>query len=328
MLFRSIFRLESSDTSEKILPRAQQIVGSIVALYVGLTAICAIAYWAYGMPGAHAIAHAMTTIATGGYSTSDASLGNWSRPAIQYAAVIFMALSSLPFALYLQAIAGKPRTLFRDAQVRGFFLVAAILIVTLLVYQTLTGVDTGESAFRAAAFNGMSILTGTGYATTDYNAWGSFAVAVFFFAMFIGGCAGSTSCGIKIFRFQIIEAAARTHVRRMVHPHGVFTARYNNRAVPLDAISSVMSFFFLFMALFAIMAIALSLLGLDTITAWSSAATALSNVGPGLGETVGPSGSFAPLPDAAKWILCGGMLLGRLELFTVLVLFLPSFWRQ
>ncbi len=323
-----IFRLESSDTSEKILPRAQQIVGSILALYVTLTAICAAAYWSFGMPGAHALAHAMTTIATGGYSTSDASLGNWARPAIQYTAVVFMLLSSLPFALYLQALGGKPSLLIRDHQVRGFFMAIALLVGALILHQVLTGVDTGESAFRAAVFNGVSVMTGTGYATTNYDAWGGFAVTLFFFAMFIGGCAGSTSCGIKIFRFQVIEAAARTHVRRMVHPHGMFTARYNRRTVPLDVISSVMSFFFLFMALFALMAITLSLMGLDTITALSSAATALANVGPGLGDTVGPTGSFATLPDGAKWVLSAGMLLGRLELFTVLVLFLPSFWRQ
>ncbi len=323
-----IFRLESSDTSEKILPRAQAIVGSIVALYVGLTAICAACYWLFGMPFAHAVAHAMTTIATGGYSTSDLSLARWDAPGVQYTSVVFMLLASLPFALYLQALAGKPGIVVRDAQVRGFFMVAALVTGVLAAYLITANLMSGEAAFRAAAFNGISILTGTGYATHDYHAWGTFSVGVFFFAMFIGGCAGSTSCGIKIFRFQVIEAAARTHVQRIVHPHGVFTARYNRRPVPREVISSVMSFVFLFLSLFALMAIALSLLGLDSITAWSSAATALANVGPGLGPTVGPAGSFQTLPDAAKWILSAGMLLGRLELFTVLVLFLPSFWRQ
>ena len=323
-----IFKLESSDTSEKILPRAQAIVGSIVALYVGLTAICAFSYWYFGMPFAHAVAHSMTTIATGGFSTSDLSLGRWDLPGIQYTSVLFMVLASLPFALYLQALAGKPRVLWRDAQVRGFFMVVIIITAVLVTYLTVTNLLTGEAALRAAMFNGISILTGTGYATHDYHAWGTFAVGIFFFTIFIGGCAGSTSCGIKIFRFQVIEAAARTHVQRIVHPHGVFTARYNGRPVPGEVISSVMSFLFLFLSLFALMAVALSLLGLDSITAWSASATALANVGPGLGPVVGPAGSFESLPIAAKWILAGGMLLGRLELFTVLVLFLPSFWRH
>jgi len=323
-----IFRLESSDTSEKILPRAQAIVGSIVALYVGLTAICAAFYWIFGMPFAHAVAHSMTTIATGGYSTSDLSIGRWETPGIQYTSVVFMILASLPFALYLQTLPGKPWAIFRDAQVKGFLLVASLITAVLMSYLIVSGLYAGETAFRAAIFNGVSILTGTGYATADYHAWGTFSVGVFFFTIFIGGCAGSTSCGIKIFRFQVIEAAARTHVQRIVHPHGVFTARYNRRPVPPEVISSVLSFLFLFLSLFALMAIALSLLGLDSLTAWSAAGTALANVGPGLGPVVGPAGSFASLPDSAKWILSAGMLLGRLELFTVLVLFLPSFWRQ
>jgi len=323
-----IFRLESSDTSEKILPRAQAIVGSIVALYVGLTAICAASYWTFGMPFAHAVAHSMTTIATGGFSTSDLSIGRWETQGIQYTSVLFMILASLPFALYLQNLPGKPWAIFRDAQVKGFFFVAALITAVLMTYLIISGLYTGETAFRAAIFNGVSILTGTGYATADYHAWGTFSVGVFFFTIFIGGCAGSTSCGIKIFRFQVIEAAARTHVQRIVHPHGVFTARYNRRPVPPEVISSVLSFLFLFLSLFALMAIMLSLVGLDSLTAWSAAGTALANVGPGLGPVVGPAGSFASLPDSAKWILAAGMLLGRLELFTVLVLFLPSFWRQ
>ncbi len=323
-----IFRLESSDTSEKILPRAQAIVGSIVALYVGLTAVCAFSYWIFGMPVAHAVAHSMTTVATGGFSTSDLSLGRWETPGIQYTSVVFMILASLPFALYLQSLPGKPWAVFRDAQVRGFFLIVAIVTTVLMTYLMITGLHTGESAFRAAVFNGVSVLTGTGYATHDYHAWGTFSVGVFFFTMFIGGCAGSTSCGIKIFRFQVIEAAARTHVQRIVHPHGVFTARYNGRPLPREVVSSVLSFLFLFLSIFAVMAIALSMIGLDPLTAWSAAGTALANVGPGLGPTVGPAGSFQPLPDPAKWILSAGMLLGRLELFTVLVLFLPRFWRH
>lgn len=323
-----MFRMESSDTSEKILPRAQQIVGSIVLLYAGLTFVCGLGYWIFGMPPAHAVAHAMTTVATGGFSTSDNSLGNWATPGIQYTSVVFMLLSSLPFVLYLQAFPTRFSVVTKDAQVRGFFFVAALLVTALVLVQLLGGIAFSEEAFRHAAFNGISILTGTGYATTDYNIWGPFAVAILFFAMFIGGCAGSTSCGIKVFRFQVIEAVARAHVERTIHPHGVFTPRYNGRPVPVSVSASVMSFFFLFMVIFAGTATLLSLLGLDSLTAWSAAGTALANVGPGLGDVIGPAGSFATLPDSAKVTLSIAMLLGRLELFTVLVLFLPSFWRS
>ncbi len=323
-----IFRLESSDTSEKILPRAQQISRSILALYLALTAFCALGYWYFGMPPAHAIAHAMTTIPSGGFSTSDLSLGNWPTAGVQYTAILFMTLSSLPFVVYLQALPRRPGIFFRDSQVRGFLFIAAVIIVVLTTYLAVTGLYSGEPAIRAAAFTGISVLSGTGFATEDYNLWGGFAVAVLFFTMFIGGCTGSACGGIKIFRFQVIEAAVRAHLRSVIHPHGVFKARYNGRTVPLEAISSVMSFMFMFLVLFAIMSIALSLMGLDTITAVSSIITAMANVGPGLGETVGPAGTFATLPDGAKWIMSAGMLLGRLELFTVLVLFLPSFWRR
>ena len=184
-----------------------------------------------------------------------------------------------------------------------------------------------EQAFREVLFNVTSIMTGTGYVTTDYGLWGPFAVMAFFCVMFVGGCAGSTSCGIKIFRFQIIYGTFIAQIQRMIHPSGVFATKYNGRVVSDDVTSSVMSFFFLFFVCFALLTYALSALGLEPLTALSAAETAIANVGPGLGDIIGPSGTFAPLPDTAKWLLSLGMLLGRLELFTVLVLFLPNFWR-
>ena len=322
-----LFRMESSDTSEKILPRAAQIVGAIAALYFCLTALCAVAMWVAGMTPFEAVAHAMTTIATGGFSTSDASIGHFNSAAIDYVVIIFMLAGSLPFVLYLQAVRGRSRALFGDSQVRWFFAITAIAVAVMVLWQWL-GNDVGAAdALRYASFNVVSILTGTGYATADYMAWGGFAVAVFFFIMFIGGCAGSTSCGIKIFRIQVLFAATVIQMKRLLQPHGVFTPRYNGKPLQESVIASVMSFLFLFAICFGVLAFGLSALGLDFLTAISGAATAMANVGPALGDTIGPTGNFQSLPDAAKWLLSLGMLLGRLELFTVLVLFSPAFWR-
>ncbi len=322
-----LFRLESSEASEKILPRATEIAGSITLVYVSFSILCMLCYWAAGMSSFDAIAHAMTTIATGGFSTSDQSIGGFDNAAVDAAAVVFMVMGSLPFLLYFQVLQGKPKPLLQNSQVQWFVGIAVILVTIMTVYQISIGANEGWKALRYASFNVISIMTGTGYATTDYGAWGPFAVMAFFFIMFIGGCAGSTSCGIKIFRFQVIYAAGWQQIRRMVHPHGVFSPKYNGRLISNDVISSVMSFFFLFFLCFTVVAIALSALGLEPLTALSAAGSAIANVGPGLGNVVGPTGTFAPLPDMAKWLLCFAMLLGRLELFTVLVLFAPSFWR-
>lgn len=324
-----LFRLESSDTSQKIQPRATQIAGSITILYVVLSMICVGAYAMAGMEPFDAVTHAMTTIATGGYSTRDNSLGYFDKVSIEVICIVFMLIGSLPFVLYLQAIRGRVKNLLFDSQVHWFLGTLAILVLLLALYQIrfLEGVSFGE-ALRKSAFNVVSIMTGTGYATDDYMQWGTFAAIAFFCAMFIGGCAGSTTCGLKIFRFQVIFAALKVQIRRMIHPHGVFHPKYNGQKINEDVISSVASYFFLFFVSFSALAIGLSLVGLDTITAFSSAGTAIANVGPGLGPEVGPASTFTDLPPAAKWLMSFGMLLGRLELFTVLVMFTPGFWKM
>jgi len=323
-----LFRMESSEPSEKVLPRTAQIAGTISIIYLSLSLLCAFVYWAAGMPAFEAAAHAMTTIATGGFSTSDLSLGVYDSALIDYTAVAFMIVGSLPFLLYFQVLRGRPLALWRDSQVRWFFAILATAVGGMTVYQISGNGMEAAQAFRFTAFNVTSILTGTGYATDDYSQWGGFAVVLFFFVMFIGGCAGSTSCGIKIFRFQVLYAAARTQMSRLLQPHGVFVATFNRRPIPEGVMDSVMSFFFLFILSFAVIAVLLSLMGLDFITAVSGAGTAIANVGPGLGDVIGPSGTFAPLPDMAKWLLAAGMLLGRLELLTVMVLFTRTFWRS
>jgi len=323
-----LFRMESSDTSDKVMPRAAQIVTAIAFIYVGLTLICALLYWLFGMTGFDAMAHAMTTIATGGFSTHDASFGYFNSARIDAVATVFMIVGGLPFVLYLQALRGRPGSLLRDGQVRWFLTITALAVMAML--WSLMGDDpsTAPSAFRRAAFNVVSVITGTGFATEDFSNWGPFAVALLFFLMFVGGCAGSTTCGIKVFRFQVLSATARCQMRRLLQPHGVFIPYYNKRPISDEVAASVMGFFFLYVIAFALIAIGLGMMDLDFVTATSGAATAISNVGPGLGPIIGPSGSFALLPDGAKWLLSFGMLLGRLELFTVLVLFLPSFWRS
>ena len=322
-----LFRMESSDTTEKVLPRAAQISMAIGAIYFILTSICAVAYWAAGMPGFDAIAHAMTTIATGGFSTSDDSLAAFATPGIEWIAVVFMILGSLPFVLYLQVVRGRPMSLFRDSQVRWFLALAlALVIIVILILSISQGVSSSQS-LRLSAFNTISILTGTGYSTAAFDNWGPLALTIFFLIMFIGGCAGSTTCGIKIFRFQILYETATTQIRRLVQPHGVFIPYYNRSPITDDVAMSVMSFFFFYVLVYVVLALGLSLLGLDFLTALSGAATAISNVGPGLGPVIGPNGTFTSLPDSAKWLLSAGMLLGRLELFTILVLFAPAFWK-
>jgi trk system potassium uptake protein len=323
-----LVRTESSDLSEKILPRAAQIASAIGLIYFGLTFICATLYYLAGMTPFEAAAHAMTTLATGGYSTRDASFAGFDNAAIDAVAIVFMCLGALPFVLYIQAINGQLRPLFTDAQVRWFFGIVIVFVLTITAWLVIVKGTAPLDALRHAAFNIVSLITTTGYASTDYALWGPFPVAALFFLMAVGGCTGSTAGGIKIFRFTVLHAIARNQFARLVHPHGVFVPLFNGRPLPEAAAISVMAFVFMYGLSFSIVAIALSAFGLDYLTAMSSSITALANVGPGLGPIVGPIGNFSTLPDAAKWILSFAMLLGRLELFTVLVLLTPAFWRN
>ncbi|MEM9013017.1 MAG: TrkH family potassium uptake protein [Pseudomonadota bacterium] len=322
-----IFRSEGFDTFGKILPRAAEIAGSIAYIYVGLTLICMFAYSFAGLAPFDAVVHAMTTIATGGFSNHDASFA--ALPAAsEYVGAVFMMLASLPFVRYVQLTAGTARPLFEDSQIRLFLVVALTVVAALAAWQALVSGAAFEPAFRKALFNGVSILTGTGYASANYGGWGALPVVLFFLIGLVGGCAGSTTCSIKIFRFQILAAAIATQVRRIHVPSGVFTPRYEGRPVSEDVMSSVMAFFVLFALSLAVLSIALGMMGLSTITALSGAATALANVGPGLGPEIGPTGNFSSLPDSAKWLLAAAMLIGRLELMSVYVLFTVAFWRR
>lgn len=324
-----LFKVEAFDTTEKVLPSAAQLGGALTSFYLAATFAVALSLWSVGMSAFDAANHAMTSIATGGFSTRDASVGGFSSAAIDYIIGISMIVGSLPFVLYLHVFRGKVTPLFSDSQVRAFFGIVGALIIVLTLYQSTHGVNgTLADQFRFAFFNVISILTGTGYTNHEYDLWGPFAVTAFFFIMFIGGCAGSTSCGIKIFRFQVVYEVAAVHLKNLIFPHGSFTPRYRRRPLPDMIAASVMSFMVLFFFSFLVIAALLNLLGLDDLTALSAAGSAIANVGPGLGPIIGPAGTYASLPGSAKWLLSFAMLLGRLELFTVLVLFTPAFWRR
>jgi len=321
-----IFKSEAFDTMGKILPRAGEIAQQISVIYLGLTVTCAVTYVALGMETFEAIVHSMTTVSTGGFSTSDASFGAFQGP-MEYAASVFMIFASLPFVRYVQMIAGSARPLFVDTQVRAYLTTILILTFFFAVYRLVVNGDHLEHGFREAIFNVTSIISGTGYASVDYQEWGAIAVVVFFFIGLIGGCAGSTACSIKIFRYQLLMASISTQLRRLYAPHGIFEPRYEGRKVSEEVLSSVMAFFVMFFVSLGIVSMLLALTGLDFVTAVSGAATALANIGPGLGAEIGPAGTFTNLNDTAKWILTVSMLVGRLELMAVFVLFTARFWR-
>lgn len=322
-----LFRSESFDISGDILPRAAEAARAVSTLYLSLTLACLLAYSAAGMTPFDALCHAMTTIATGGLANYDASFGAF-PPAVQWVGALFMALAALPFIKLVQVARGRMIPLWRDPQARAFFGILLGVASALALWRIGTEDIAVERAFRSALFNAASMMTGTGYASEDYQLWGSFAVALFFTLSLIGGCAGSTACSAKVFRFQILYSALLVQIRRIHTPHGVFPLRYDNRPVEAEVLSSVMGFFFVFVVAISILAMLLSMFGLSTITSISGAVAVMTNVGPGLGPEIGPAGNFAGLPDGAKWLLAIGMLLGRLECLSVLVLFAPRFWAR
>jgi trk system potassium uptake protein TrkH len=322
-----MFKVEAFETEGKMLATAAALSARISIVMVTFTMLLILSLWACGMTVLEATVHAMTTIATGGYSTSDASVGHFDSPAIDGIITVGMVAGGIPFVFYVKLLHGNARTLVRDTQVRWYLLILIVVTLAIAAWLWSHGDFSAGSALRYASFNVVSIMTGTGYASADYELWGTFPAGVFFFLMFVGGCYGSTACGIKIFRFQILFSATVAHIRRLVQPHGIFTPKFNHNPITDDVINSVLGYFMIFGATFVAITVGLTLLGLDLVTATSGAGTALSNVGPGLGPIIGPAGNFQSLPDTAKWLLVVGMLIGRLEVFTIFVLFNPGFWR-
>jgi trk system potassium uptake protein TrkH len=321
-----IFRSEAFDTLGKILPRAGQIAFSLTGIYMVLSFLCFMAYVFTGMAAFDAAVHAMTTVSTGGMANTDSSFGAYGAGA-HYVAVLFMVLAALPFIRFVQVANGSGWPLLRDTQVQAFLLVILVFVLTLTFWLAAQHAGTLEQAFREVLFNVVSIMTGTGYSSADFDTWGALAMTMFFVLGLIGGCSGSTSCSVKIFRYQLLFSAISAEVKRLHSPNRVFTPRYEGRAVSIEVMDSVMAFFMLFYLTLAVVAILLVLIGLEPIVAISGAAAALANIGPGLGEEIGPAGNFAGLPEAAKWVLTLAMLIGRLELMSVFVLFTAAFWR-
>ena len=324
-----LFKMEGPDTTEKILPRTIEVATIIISTYFSLTLLCGFFYWIFGMSIFDSISHAMTTIATGGFSTHNDSIGFFKSSNIEIIASIFIVLGSIPFISYLKFIKGNNKIFFKDVQIKGLIYLIVISVLIMFVYLLFINY---ESSFlekiRISSFNVISILSGTGYVTDDFGLWGKFSLIFFLFLMFIGGCAGSTACGIKIFRLQMLVIFLKNQIKKLIYPNSIIINKYNNQKISDPFINSVLIFIFSFLFIFLIIAMLLSISGLDFLSAISGAASAISNVGPGLGDMIGPNGNYKAIPDVSKWILSIGMLLGRLELFAVLVLFFPSFWRN
>ena len=323
-----LFKISSNDASEKILPKSKEIALSLILIYSGLTFICSIFYKIFGMNYFDSITHAMTTIATGGFSNYNESIGHFNSATIEITAIIFIILGSIPFIAYIKFLNGNKRIFISDSQIRTFIKIIIVSIIILFFYLAFQNKNFSEINLRSISFNVVSILTGTGYVTQQFDNWGSFSLIFFLILMFIGGCAGSTACGIKIFRVQILYLFLVNQLKKIIYPRGIFVIKYDSNNVDDKFMSSIISFIYLYIIIFFFITALLSLSGLDFVTSISAAATSISNVGPGLGTIIGPNGNFSQLPDFSKWVLSFGMILGRLELFAILVLFLPSFWQK
>lgn len=318
----------SISDDDKAVPRTITLIYSICALYLFISVVCTICYMLVGLEVFDAIAHAMTTISTGGFSTYDDSFGHFKTAGPSIIAVIFMTLSGMPFVLFLRAVRGNLRPLYKDEQVRWYLsIIIGAVIITILFLVLQDSMPFGR-ALRYALFNVVSIISGTGYHISNTAAWNGFSLDILFFLMVLGGCAGSTTCGIRVFRLQVLYAVIVEQMKKLIFPNGVFVVTFNGKRLPASVPSAVMGFLFVYALAFTGLTLALALTGLDVITSISGAAAALSNVGPGFGDVIGPGMTYKPLSDCAKWLLCFGMYLGRLEIFSFLVLLSPHFWRR
>ncbi len=322
-----LFHLEGDDPYDKFLPKISSVVTKIVIVYCALTSLLVILYFSNGMTLFDAVAHSFSTISTGGFSTHDDSFAYFQSNSILNIAIVFMVIGSIPFLLLAQTTLTN-YALFKDHQVRILILIL-ILAITLIYYFAKPYIE-GSTLHQLStiSFNTISIISGTGYVSANYEEWGNYASVLFLLLMFIGGCAGSTTGGLKVFRFQILFKYIHLHLIKMLQPHMVLTAKFNGKKVPESTYDSVMTFFFIYIITFAISALLLSFSGLDFLTCFSASASAISNVGPGLGDIIGPDGNYSSLSNYAKIILLSTMFLGRLEMLTIFVLFLPSFWKN
>ena len=323
-----LLKISSGDSSEKILPKTKQISLRLVIIYFSLTLLCAFFYKVCGMNFFDSLTHSMTTIATGGFSNYNQSIGFFESAKIEYVSIVFIILGSIPFISYIKFLSGNKKIIFRDEQIKLFFKLIFFSILILFIYLAIVNKSIFEIQLRSIIFNVISILTGTGYVTKEFDQWGNFPLIFFLLLMFIGGCAGSTTCGIKVFRVHMLYFFLKNQLLKIIYPRAIINLKYNNDIVQDKLIASIISFIYLYIIIFFVISALLTLTGLNFITAVSGAASSISNVGPGLGNEIGPNSNYANLPAISKWILSAGMILGRLEIFAILVIFLPSFWRN
>ena len=320
-----LFRTESSDQDDKELKNAALFASATAWVYISLTLTAALVYAWGGMNVFDASVHALTSLSSGGFSNYDASFGHFQSPFLQWAATFFMLCAGLPFVWFIRA--ARVRSL-RSEQVHVYLVMLMIVIFLLTAWLVLVkDFDTAE-ALRLVAFNVVSAVTTTGYATTDYTTWGSAAVVVFFLLTASGGCTGSTSGGAKMMRWIILARSLKRQISQIRFPHGIYTLRYEGKKLSDGALDGVISFFMFYIFTVGALAVVLNMIGLDFTTAVTGALTAVANVGPGAGDIIGPAGNFASLPESAKWVLVFGMYVGRLEMLTVFVLFTRSYWRE
>ena len=325
----SYFNIESSSTDERPFARFSTYAVSLLVIYSALTAACTILYAAAGMTGFDAINHAMTTVSTGGYSTRDASMGHFAANLpVLWISIVFMFIGALPFTILILFIARGRLDALSDPQIRVFGAYLAAFVVAVAIYLRLTSDTPFFEALTHSAFNFTSLITTTGYASSDYSQWGPFVVACAFVATFLGGCSGSTTGAIKAYRFLILFELLANGLRKLVYPNTVLTVRYGDRPVDDDTQRAVVLFIAAFFIVWAIFTVLLAATGLDFVTSITASLSNLTNVGPALGDVVGPAGNFSALPDTAKLILAFAMLLGRLEILAVLVIFTPVFWSR
>ena len=323
-----LFHLEGDDPYEKFLPKISTVISKIFILYIFLTIILTILYFSYGMNLFDALAHSFTTISTGGFSTHDQSFAYFQSTSILIIAIIFMIIGSLPFLVIAQTSINNIFATIKDHQIRMFLLILFVSIIIIYLFAERFVEGNLLQKVISISFNTISIISGTGYVSENFESWGNYASVLFLILMFIGGCAGSTTGGLKVFRFQILFKYLNLHFKKMLQPHAVIVTYFNNKSITESTYESVMSFFFLYIFTFASSALLLSFSGLDFLTCISASASAISNVGPGLGDIIGPEGNYSILSNYSKLVLIATMFLGRLEMLTIIILFLPFFWKK
>jgi trk system potassium uptake protein TrkH len=324
----SVFRLESSDRYDRPFSRLSTFATGIVGIYAASTMLCAILYAMTGMSVFDAVNHAMTTVSTGCFSTHDASFAYFTSLSTQWVAIIFMLIGATPFTALIVLMLKRRVEMFRDDQVIVMLGYVLFLSVIVAVYLDFTHREALELGLEHSVFNIVSLVTTTGYANADYLQWGPFAAAMVFMATFLGGCSGSTAGGMKTYRWIALYGIIRRAIDRIIYPHSVASVHSGTNTIADETLEVVLLYFTVFILIWSLLSIALTATGADFLTAMSGALTAMANVGPGLGEAIGPTGNFQSLTDVAKWILSFAMLLGRLGVFTVLVLLSPAFWRE